>query len=146
MKAIPTRYYSRLSFAGLFFMFSAALSFSQLPSTLDKPDGGGTAPLPSDTMSDSQREAIWAEINKNRLRLESEGVLQRVGEQLTLFKWPLAKAGGIPDFNVEGISNYVDQNPAFPNQLLDYNCGTRTYDQNSGYNHRGIDIFTWPFG
>lgn len=43
------------------------------------------------------------------------------------------------------ISNYVDQNPAVPNLLLDWNCGARTYDSSSGYNHAGIDIFTWPF-
>ena len=43
------------------------------------------------------------------------------------------------------ISNYVDHNSAYPNQLQDYNCGTKTYDTSSGYNHQGIDIFTWPF-
>ncbi|MEZ4763449.1 MAG: hypothetical protein R3C26_09695 [Calditrichia bacterium] len=41
---------------------------------------------------------------------------------------------------------FVDQNSAFPNQLQDYNCGERTYDLASGYNHQGVDIFTWPFG
>ena len=111
-----------------------------------EPEGGGSAPLPTDSISDAQRAAIWAEINKNIERLEKEGFLQPASPQVTLFKWPLAKAPGIPDFNVEGISNYVDQNLAFPSQLLDYNCGARTYDQTSGYNHRGIDIFTWPFG
>ncbi|HUR57516.1 MAG TPA: peptidoglycan DD-metalloendopeptidase family protein, partial [Opitutaceae bacterium] len=44
-----------------------------------------------------------------------------------------------------GISNYVDENAAFPNQLRDYNCGSRTYDLASGYNHKGTDIFVWPF-
>jgi hypothetical protein len=59
--------------------------------------------------------------------------------------WPVRKRPGLADPNVDGISNFVDQNPAFPNQLLDWNCGTRTYDQASGYNHKGIDIFSWPF-
>ena len=111
-----------------------------------EPEGGGSAPLPSDSMSDEQRAAIWAEINKNIAWLEKEGKLQAASPQVTLFKWPLKKADGIPDFNVEGISNFVDQNLSFPNLLQDYNCGARTYDQASGYNHRGIDIFTWPFG
>jgi len=30
--------------------------------------------------------------------------------------------------------------------LRDYECGTRTYDTVDGYNHAGIDYFTWPFG
>lgn len=29
--------------------------------------------------------------------------------------------------------------------LSDYNCGNRTYDTSGGYNHQGIDIYTWPF-
>ena len=29
--------------------------------------------------------------------------------------------------------------------LLDYNCGTKTYDMPTGYNHRGTDISLWPF-
>jgi hypothetical protein len=49
------------------------------------------------------------------------------------------------DYAVYGISNFVDQNPAFPNQLRDWNCGTRTYDTAAGYNHKGIDMFTFPF-
>jgi hypothetical protein len=48
-------------------------------------------------------------------------------------------------FGVHGISNFVDLDPSYPNSLLDYACGDRSYDQASGYNHRGIDIFTWPF-
>ena len=58
--------------------------------------------------------------------------------------WPLAPAPG-EGVNWHGISNFVDLNPAFPNQVLDYNCGARTYDNNSGYNHRGTDFFLWPF-
>jgi hypothetical protein len=33
-----------------------------------------------------------------------------------------------------------------PNQLLDYNNGTRTYDLATGYNHQGADYGLWPFG
>ncbi len=61
------------------------------------------------------------------------------------FIWPVQKAAGVSYNDVWSISNYVDHNTAYPNQLTDYNCGTRTYDTNSGYNHQGIDIFTWPF-
>jgi hypothetical protein len=58
---------------------------------------------------------------------------------------PLKQALGYNDNGYYGISNYIDQNPSFPNQLLDYNCGNRTYDISSGYNHAGTDIFTWPY-
>ena len=52
---------------------------------------------------------------------------------------------GFTGYNFYGISNYVDHNPAFPGVLTDYNCGTRTYDTDAGYNHAGIDYFLWPF-
>ncbi len=55
-------------------------------------------------------------------------------------------AATLSDPGYHGISNFVDQNANFPNFLLDYNCGARTYDLSSGYNHSGIDFFTWPFG
>src|SRR5204862_192241 len=29
--------------------------------------------------------------------------------------------------------------------ILDYNCGTRSYDTSTGYNHQGTDIVLWPF-
>lgn len=62
------------------------------------------------------------------------------------FIWPVQKATGTVYNDVWSISNYVDHNAAYPNQLTDYDCGTKTYDTNNGYNHQGVDIFTWPFG
>lgn len=62
-----------------------------------------------------------------------------------LFIWPIQKAAGVTYNDVWGISNYVDQNSAYPNQVLDFNCGSRTYDTSDGYNHAGMDIFNWPF-
>ncbi len=111
-----------------------------------EPAGGGSAPMPTDEITQDQRAEIWANIRANIRQLEMEGKIKSASAQVVLFKWPLAKAAGIPEFNIEGISNYVDQNTAFPNQLQDYNCGARTYDQAGGYNHAGIDMFTWPFG
>lgn len=43
------------------------------------------------------------------------------------------------------IANYVDQDEAAPDQLLDYECGERTYDLEDGTNHNGVDYFNWPF-
>ena len=62
-----------------------------------------------------------------------------------LFDWPVVKNPESPYNNVWSISNHVDHNMAFPNNIQDYNCGSRTYDSSSGYNHAGVDIFTWPF-
>ncbi len=61
------------------------------------------------------------------------------------FKWPVRKAAHITDYNVDGVSNFVDHDSNYPFQTLDYNCGRRTYDTSGGYNHRGLDIFTTPF-
>jgi murein DD-endopeptidase MepM/ murein hydrolase activator NlpD len=62
-----------------------------------------------------------------------------------LFVWPVEASENVNYNNVWAITNYVDHNNASPNQLQDYNCGTKTYDTNGGYNHQGIDIVNWPF-
>ncbi|HRJ88728.1 MAG TPA: FG-GAP-like repeat-containing protein [Pyrinomonadaceae bacterium] len=112
-----------------------------------EPAGGGEFKFqPRDEISDADRRLIQAEIARNTARLEKEGKLAPAVPLDVPLSWPIAKAPGVLDFNVIGISNFVDHNAAFPNQLQDYNCGTRTYDLSSGYNHKGIDIFTWPFG
>jgi len=60
-------------------------------------------------------------------------------------KWPLQLAEGFTDIGYHGISAFVDHNNNFPSSVEDYNCGTRSYDSSTGVNHRGTDIFLWPF-
>jgi len=60
------------------------------------------------------------------------------------FSWPLADLGS-GQFDPWAISNFVDQDPTWPGQTLDYLCGGRTYDTNNGYNHTGNDIYLYPF-
>lgn len=60
------------------------------------------------------------------------------------FSWPLADLGS-GQFDPWAISNFVDQDPTWPGQTLDYLCGGRTYDTIAGYNHTGNDIFLYPF-
>lgn len=43
------------------------------------------------------------------------------------------------------IGNFVDQDQTGPNSLMDWACGQRTYDLNTGYDHAGTDISTVPF-
>jgi Domain of unknown function (DUF4214)/Peptidase family M23/Bacterial Ig-like domain (group 1) len=108
--------------------------------------GGGPMAGPTDEMSPEQKMLIVDALATNRARLESEGKLSRTyAKTLTNFQWPLRKGAGRTDPDFHGISNYIDENPAFPNQVQDYTCGTRTYDLASGYNHQGTDIFLWPF-
>ncbi len=99
-----------------------------------------------DEISPAQRAAIIAALQASEARLRSEGKLapQR-NITVTAFAWPIRQAANFNDNGYYGISNYVDENPAYPNALLDYNCGTRTYDLAGGYNHAGTDIFSWPF-
>lgn len=123
---------------------ASAQDISNTPEIL--PLGGGSAPFrPTDNITEEQRGRIKQEIRENIERLDREGRLQPARPELVPLAWPLAKAAGVTDFNVEAISNYVDQNALFPNQLRDWNCGTRTYDTTAAYNHAGIDMFTWPF-
>ena len=99
------------------------------------PDG------PQDHITPAQRERIWQEINAQASRLK----LAKAGER-PAFIWPLRAARGFSQPGVDRVFNYVDHDAAFPNRLRDYNCGTRTYDRATGYNHQGIDISIWPDG
>lgn len=110
------------------------------------PAGMAESELPRDEITEEERESIKREIAASMAVLEREGRLPPARPDLVQLYSPLRPAAGSSVFHVEAISNYVDQNPAFPGQLRDWNCGTRTYDQASGYNHAGIDYFTFPFG
>lgn len=115
----------------------------------DEGGGGIDAAAFRDEMSAPMRAGIDAQIARNVAALQAQGVLPPAllaapAAGPVLFDWPLRSVGySDPDYH--GISNFVDLDPTFPNHLLDYNCGARTYDQATGYNHAGIDIFLWPF-
>lgn len=114
------------------------------------PEGSGFYEPPAGTCVTLER---YAEINQmleaNTKALRAQGILpDEDGQQkttATMFDWPLRQKTGFNYNSIYGISNYVDNNLAFPNQLRDWNCGTRTYDLSSGYNHGGMDIYLWPF-
>lgn len=111
--------------------------------------GGGSLNLPTDALSDADRQIIQAEISQNVARLAAEGAfsMDEVGQQPSAaavsLSWPLSAANGLADYGYHGISNFVDHDSRY-GYLLDYACGSRTYDL-SGYNHKGTDFFTWPF-
>lgn len=101
-------------------------------------------------LTDDQRHEVLNDIKSSISQLKSQNRLSYDNIQnrapKTLFSWPVKMKDGAAYNEVWGISNYVDQNPEYPNKVLDYNCGTKTYDTNAGYNHMGVDIYTWPFG
>ena len=99
-------------------------------------------------LTDDQREEITRLNDESIIRLKKLGKLTDNPNKASSssFGFPIKAADAVTDNGVYGISNFIDQDPNFPDQLLDYMGGTRTYDLSSGYNHKGTDIFTWPFG
>ena len=111
---------------------------------------GGEVIVPRNTepcLTETQRNQIIAENQANIAQLQAEGTYQEpngAGNH-PLFIWPVAQASGNNYNVIYSLTNYVDHNPAFPNQVSDYECGSRTYDTTNGYNHKGFDIISWPF-
>jgi murein DD-endopeptidase MepM/ murein hydrolase activator NlpD len=107
-------------------------------------------PQKAECISDLQRTEIQNSLARNKKELEMQGILQtNLNRQNPsahpLFIWPVTKNPTATYNNVWSISNHIDHNLSYPNLVQDYNCGNRTYDTSGGYNHKGIDIFTWPF-
>lgn len=153
MRASAVLESSRVARAAAVAILSAVVASLAVPAVravaAPPPSAGGgefVFPTRADEMSPEQRAEIWREIHENVARLEGEGKLPPATFVHPLLAWPLANWNGLTHPGNHGISGFVDQNPAFPNQLLDWNCGTRTYDTAAGYNHQGDDIFTWPWG
>lgn len=100
----------------------------------------------TECLSDVHRAQIMNTLDSMRTQLLAEQLLPPPDQNaLVLFAWPLQLRTGVNEYGYHSISGHVDHNPAFPNQLTDYNCGQRTYDTPSGYNHKGTDYFLWPF-
>ncbi len=84
-------------------------------------------------------------IEENIAALEADGELSEAAAVRPLLTWPLRPVNGLRDFGYHVTYHLVDLDPAFPDQVLDYACGDRTYDMAIGYNHRGADYVAWPF-
>ncbi len=131
-----------------FLVFNCSIA-SLAQSNLRQPNAGGSYNLLTeikDEITPAQRAEIINMLQTNEARLRNEGkLLANRNPTVTAFAWPIKQAINNNDNGYYGISNYIDQNAAFPNQIRDYNCGTRSYDVASGYNHAGTDIFSWPY-
>ena len=101
----------------------------------------------TECLTASQREKIVKKLKQSQEKLKLENKLLNSNSQIPnpLFIWPVKKASSVTHNEIWAISSYVDHNPAYPNKLTDYNGGKKSYDTSSGYNHQGIDIYTWPY-
>jgi len=104
---------------------------------------GSYKPQQDQCLSKEKREKIQRQLNENILRLNIDQQLLRANEH-ALFEWPLSLNDESNDYGYHGVSGFVDNNLNYNNNLLDYNCGNRTYDTED-YNHQGTDYFLWPF-
>ncbi|MEP7232473.1 MAG: M23 family metallopeptidase [Ginsengibacter sp.] len=122
----------------LFLSYSLCLTAQQVKF----PNGGGsyeTSSNAKDDLGPQQRLSIIKMLQVNEKSLRAKGLLSFTSQPaVTGFQWPISQPSGFNDNGFYGISNYVDENNS--TAVLDYNCGTRTYD-----GHKGTDIFTWPF-
>lgn len=96
-------------------------------------------------LTEEQRIEIREILEENKRMLQEDGILPDEFEtRIPMnFEWPLRAADHYEHYDYWSISAYVDHNPSI-GQLMDYNCGARTYDM-QGYNHQGTDIFTIPY-
>ena len=93
-----------------------------------------------------ERSRIDHLVLKTVQKLKAKGKYLDIDQKtIVLLKWPLKQAPGFNYNSYYRITNYVDQDLDAPDQLLDWNCGMRTYDLENGYNHDGIDIALYPF-
>src|SRR5688500_18628741 len=139
------RHLPMLSFAALLAAAIVAPAAIAAEGPSRRPDGGlALEQAPGDHDTRALIEKLAAEARANIDALARSGRLPAVVPKVSGLSWPLGPNPGIGR-DWHGVSNFVDLNSAYPDQLLDYNSGTRTYDTESGYNHRGIDYFVWPF-
>ncbi|MEH6763952.1 MAG: T9SS type A sorting domain-containing protein [Aequorivita antarctica] len=99
----------------------------------------------TECITDEQRTEVMQEIevNKQAILQKNPNAFQKRGGH-PLFILPFRPKIGYSDYGYYSLFNQVDQNLSPNGQLLDYNCGQRTYDWASG-NHAGTDYVVWPY-
>jgi hypothetical protein len=127
-------------------IYPAVLIFNPVFAQLQNSGGGEYIFSKNPCLSTAQYEQIYSELQESERLLAVQGKLPAVYRtSQVLLSFPLRQAAGFNYPSFYGISNYVDHDPNVVNQIQDYNCGTRSYDVSSGYNHQGTDYFLWPF-
>ena len=93
----------------------------------------GSIKIPKNTapcLSSADYEALQAAIENNISDLKKSGKLQPInpGKTHPLFDWPVRQADGFNYGSIYNVSNYIDHDPAYPNQIVDYECGRNSYE------------------
>ncbi len=130
-----------------FLLFSGFILLMLASAAQITQQGGGEYKMPrSQCITQAQHNEIVDMLHTSLLNLQAKGIVpQTFSTEQVLFDFPLKQSPAYNYPSYYGISNYFDHNISFPNLITDYNCGTRSYDATSGYNHQGIDYFLWPF-
>ncbi len=99
----------------------------------------------TECITDLQRQEVRQQIalNKQAILQKNPNAFQRKGNS-PLFIIPLRAKAGFNDYGYYIINNQVDQDLTPNGNLLDYECGERTYDWING-NHEGTDYVLWPY-
>lgn len=99
----------------------------------------------TECLSDQARFEMDLEIAENKALIlqENPDAFSHLGNPV-LFIEPIRPKDGFSEYGYHTINFNVDHNLTPNNQLLDYNCGNRTYDWASG-NHQGTDLILWPY-
>ena len=104
---------------------------------------GSFKPPQNICLTKEKRKEIQHQLNENIIHLNLDQKLFRADDHV-LFSWPLLLNDNSNDYGYHGVSGFVDNNLNYNDNLLDYNCGSRTYDTED-YNHQGTDYYLWPF-
>ena len=131
-------------------LFNSLQHYSHAQSLKEGHRGGRFVEKPTQCLLADKREALIDHIENNKKTLKQRGIALNVRSYQTVkFQFPLRAANKLQYHNYYGISNYVDHDKSFSgsnnDMVEDYNCGKRSYDTSSGYNHRGTDYFPFPF-
>ena len=99
----------------------------------------------TECISNELRQEVLREIetNKQIILQKNPNAFQNRSVQ-PLFILPFKSKNGFDDYGYYSLFNQVDHNLNPNGQLLDYNCGERTYDWING-NHAGTDYVVWPY-
>lgn len=100
----------------------------------------------TECINDLQRQDILRELEENKqaiLQKNRKAFQNRVMSH-PQFELPFQAKSGFEDYGYYSLFNQVDHNLASNGNLLDYNCGERTYDWVGG-NHQGTDYVVWPY-
>src|SRR5690606_10433294 len=99
----------------------------------------------SECLSEQAKFELDMEIAQNKAQILQENPEAFSPQNIqVLFIEPFRPNASFSDYGYHTLNNQVDQNLTPNNNLLDYNCGNRTYDWVNG-NHQGTDYILWPY-